>query len=80
MFENDFYSDADCRFVRFSKGEVDWVELVRNNWNKGNPHRTPFQRDLDRLVFSGAFRRLQAKPRFEELAPDVTAALDCHTQ
>jgi dGTPase len=69
MFENRFYSDADCRFVKFRGLKVDWTNFVRDNWNKSNAHRTPFQRDLDRLVFSGPFRRLQGKTQVRRTGP-----------
>src|SRR5260370_37078069 len=43
---------------------------MRTNWEKRNPHRTPFQRDLDYLVFSGAFRRLQGKTQVRKTGPN----------
>src|SRR6516162_507755 len=54
MFKN-FYSDTDCRFIQFDGANVTWDECIQTKWNKNNPHRSPFQRDLDRLVFSGPF-------------------------
>jgi dGTPase len=69
MFENDFYSETDCRFVHFDGVSVYLDKFVRSNWNSGNPHRSPFQRDLDRLVFSGPFRRLQGKTQVRRVGP-----------
>lgn len=44
--ENHFYNAFDCEFLG-----------VR----EGNDYRTPFQRDRDRIIYSSALRRLQAK-------------------
>lgn len=43
---NRFYNDFDCQFFSPRKGE---------------DYRTPFQRDRDRIIYSSALRRLQAK-------------------
>lgn len=70
MFENRFYTDEDCSFVDFDGERTAIERFVRDNWNKGNPHRSPFQRDLDNLVFSGAFRRLQGKTQVRKTGPN----------
>lgn len=43
---NQFYNAFDCEFIEERKGE---------------DYRTPFQRDRDRIIYSSALRRLQAK-------------------
>src|ERR1700756_1384970 len=44
--QNQFYNQFD--YESLEPREVD-------------PHRSPFQRDRDRIIYSSAFRRLQAK-------------------
>lgn len=44
--DNHFYNTFDCEFLGIRKGE---------------DYRTPFQRDRDRIIYSSALRRLQAK-------------------
>jgi len=44
--ENSFYTVFDCEFL---------------GQRKGKDYRTPFQRDRDRIIYSSAWRRLQAK-------------------
>jgi len=43
---------------------------------KITPERSPFQRDFDRIVFSGSFRRLQDKTQVFPLS----GTTDCHTR
>jgi len=44
---------------------MDWVDLISRkrvqDFATESPHRSAFQRDFDRIVFSAAFRRLQDK-------------------
>jgi dGTPase len=44
--DNNFYNSFDCEFLGVRKGD---------------DYRTPFQRDRDRIIYSSALRRLQAK-------------------
>jgi dGTPase len=69
MFTNQFYSEDDCRWVRFKQNRFLLCDFVRDDWNRRHPHRTPFQRDLDRLVFSAPFRRLQGKTQVRRTGP-----------
>ena len=55
-------------------GQMEWIKLLSPHRlgselpGKITPERSPFQRDFDRIVFSGSFRRLQDKTQVFPLA------------
>jgi dGTPase len=76
LFANPFYTDEDCQMVRKTAAGWSLRPFARDKLNRSSlltnskAFRTPFQRDLENLTFTGAFRRLQGKTQVRQVGPD----------